>query len=242
MTPHKAIRLLALIIGFAITSPRALAQLPPPPEPPSPDAAAVRPSSIPGYSDPISDYVRPTENEKLRLYFFDAFGPYAFTEAVFAGGIQQVTKSPPEWGGRWNGFGERAASSFGIQLMTTTTRYGLAKVFHEDAAYYRCECTGFLPRVGHALISTLTARQGEEGQTVFSIPGLVSPYAGTMTSLAWYPGRFGVKDGLRMGNYNLLGQAAGNLALEFIYGGPHTMFSRLRSSKSQGGVGPAQNP
>ena len=42
-----------------------------------------------------------------------------------------------------------------------------------------------------------------------------------MTALAWYPDRYGVKDGFRMGNYNLLAQAAGNLALEFIYGGPH---------------------
>jgi hypothetical protein len=242
MNRSKAICLSALIIGVAISSPGALAQSPPPPAPSPSHDAAVRPSSIPGYTDPISTYLRPTEKEKLRLYFFDAFGPYALTEAVFAGGVQQATKSPPEWGGGWNGFGERAASNFGIQLMTTTTRYGLARILHEDAAYYRCECTGFFPRFSHALISTLTARQGEDGRTVFSIPGLVSPYAGTMTSLAWYPARFGVKDGLRMGNYNLLGQAGGNLALEFIYGGPHTMFSRLRSSKSQGGTGPDQNP
>jgi hypothetical protein len=54
--------------------------------------------------------------------------------------------------------------------------------------------------------------------------------------------RFGYKDGLRMANYNLAGQAAGNLALEFIYGGPHTMFSNMRHSKSQGGTQPDPNP
>ncbi len=64
---------------------------------------------------------------------------------------------------------------------------------------------GFFPRVGHALISTFTARHGEDGHTAFSFSGLVSPYAGTMTALAWYPDRYGVKDGFRMGNYNLAG-------------------------------------
>ena len=32
-------------------------------------------------------------------------------------------------------------------------------------------------------------------------------------------------DGFRMGNYNLLIQGGLNLALEFIYGGPHTLLS-----------------
>jgi hypothetical protein len=45
-----------------------------------------------------------------------------------------------------------------------------------------------------------------------------------------------------MGNYNLAGQAVQNLAFEFIYGGPHTLFSHIRRSKSQGGTAVAQNP
>ncbi len=49
-------------------------------------------------------------------------------------------------------------SNFGINLVTQTTRYGLAEVFHEDTLYYRCECDGFGHRLEHALISTVTAR------------------------------------------------------------------------------------
>jgi hypothetical protein len=85
-------------------------------------------------------------------------------------------------------------------------------------------------------------RHGEDGHYAFSFPGLISPYAGTMTALAWYPDRYGVKDGFRMGNYNLAGQAAGNLALEFIYGGPHTLFSHLGRSKSPDRTAVVQNP
>ena len=44
---------------------------------------------------------------------------------------------------------------------------------------------------------------------------------------AWYPGRYDAKDALRMGNYNLLGYVGGNIALEFLYSGPHSLLSRM---------------
>jgi hypothetical protein len=79
--------------------------------------------------------------------------------------------------------------------------------------YYRCECKGVFPRLGHAVISTLTARRGEDGHRVFSLPALVAPYAGTMTAVyGWYPGRYDDKDAFRMGNYSLLGYVGGNIA------------------------------
>jgi hypothetical protein len=231
-----------LIIGFAILLPKAMAQLVPAADLPSADAAPVPTLSRALYTSPTLTYKPPTEKEKLRLFEFDAFGPYAFAKATLAGGFQQATKSPPEWGTGWDAFGTRVASNFGIQLVTTTTRYGMAEILREDAAYYRCECRGFFPRVGHALVSTVTARHGEDGHTAFSFSGLASPYAGTMAALAWYPDRYGAKDGFRMGNYNLAWQAAGNLALEFIYGGPHTMFSHIGRSHSPAGTTTAQNP
>jgi hypothetical protein len=240
MNPYRVAYLSILIGGFAILSPKVIAQVGSSAELPPAHTAAVQPASGPPSPSPVLAYAPPTEKEKLRLFAFDAFGPYAFAKAALAGGFQQESNSPPEWGGGLGPFGMRVASNFGIQLVTTTTRYGLAEVLREDAAYYRCQCRGFLPRFGHALISTLTARRGEDGHTAFSFSGLVSPYAGTMTALAWYPDRYGVKDGFRMGNYNLAGQAVGNLALEFIYGGPHTLFSHIGRSKSPGGAA-AQN-
>jgi hypothetical protein len=42
----------------------------------------------------------------------------------------------------------------------------------------------------------------------------------------WYPGRYGWKDGFRMGNYVMLGYVGQNVALEFLYG-PHSLLSRL---------------
>jgi hypothetical protein len=178
-------------------------------------------------------YNRPTEKMRLRTYLFDAFGPYPIVGAAFVAGVNQYEGTPPEWGQGAGAYGRRFGSNLAIAGITTTTRYALAKALREDTVYYRCECKGFFRRFRHAMISTVTSRRGEEGHRRLSFPALVAPYAGTMAAVyAWYPERYGAKDALRMGNYNLLAFAGENLALEFIYGGPHTFFSRIHRSAS----------
>lgn len=173
-------------------------------------------------------YERPTEKRKLENYFFDGFGPYPIVGAAIVAGINQADNTPPEWGGGAQAYGKRVGSNYGINMISTTTRYALSEVLHQDTLYYRCQCTGFFPRLGHALVSTVLARQGDEGHYVFSVPALVAPYVGTMTAThTWFPGRYNMSDAFRMGNYNLLALAGGNVALEFLYRGPHTFLSRI---------------
>jgi hypothetical protein len=173
-------------------------------------------------------YTRPTAKMKLHNYLFDAFGPYPIVGAAAIAGVNQYEGTPPEWGQGANAYAHRFGSNLAIAGVTTTTRYALAKAFGEDTVYYRCECQGLFRRFRHAMISTVTARRGEDGHRRLSFPALAAPYAGTMTAVyAWYPSRYGAKDALRMGNYNLLAFAGENLALEFLYGGPHTLFSRM---------------
>lgn len=186
-------------------------------------------------AQPELAYARPTQKTKLRNYVFDTFGPYPIAGAAFAAGIGQAYNTPPEWGQGAEGYGKRFGSYFGIAAVTTTTRYGLAQAFKEDTLYYRCECKGVIPRFRHAVISTLTARRGEDGHRVFSFPALIAPYAGTMTAVyAWYPSRYNGKDAFRMGNYTMLGYVGGNLALEFLYGGPHSLLSRMHLGNGNG--------
>jgi hypothetical protein len=216
--------------GFAVAAPSSRAQ-----EGVAPGVSTVavltnEPSPNPEIATTVPIYIRPTPKQRLHSFEFDAIGPYAFVTAIAVAGYQQHTDSPPDWGQGLDSFGARVGSNFGIGLVTVTTHYGLAAALHEDIIYYPCDCKGFFRRFGHALISTVTARRGEDGHTVLSLSGIVSPYAGTMTALAWYPDRFGVKDGFRMGNYNLTGQAAWNVGYEFIYGGPHAMFGRSHAS------------
>ena len=188
-------------------------------------------------------YTRPTEATKIRNYLFDAFGPYPIARAAFTAGFQQARDAPRMWGRGAEGYSKRLGSDFSIAGIGVTTRYALAEAFKEDALYYRCECKGVFPRLRHAVISTVTARRGEDGHCVFSFAGLVAPYAGTMTAVyGWYPRRFGANNALRMGNYNLLQFVGGNIALEFLYSGPHSLRSRLHLSNGHGAPNPGLEP
>jgi hypothetical protein len=192
-------------------------------------ASTARPGQLYG------PYVRPTQSTMARNYLFDAFGPYPIVGAAIFAGINQASNAPPEWNQGFDGYSKRMASNYGISMVATTTRYGLSQILREDAMYYRCDCRGVFPRVRHALISTLTARRGEDGHRVFSVPALVGPYAGTMTgTYAWYPHRYGVKDAFRAGNYSLLAIAGQNISLEFLYSGPHALLSRMHLNNRHG--------
>jgi hypothetical protein len=203
--------------------------------------AALSTSPSATSTPPILAYMRPTQKVKLHNYFFDAFGPYPLVGAAFAAGISQAYDTPPEWKQGAEGYGKRIGSDFGIAAVTTTTRYTLAQVFREDTLYYRCECKGVFRRLGHAVISTVTARRGDDGHRVFSFPSLVAPYAGTMTAVyGWFPNRYDAEDALRMGNYSLLGFMGGNIAMEFLYRGPHSLLSRVHLNNPN--AAPVQTP
>jgi hypothetical protein len=186
-----------------------------------------------------SSYVRPSQATMLRNYAFDAFGPYPIVGAAVVAGVGQIDNSVPEWKQGATGFGRRFGSDFGIAAVSTTTRYAMGEALREDTLYYRCECRGLFPRLSHAVVSTLTARHGQDGHRAFSVSAVAAPYAGTMTAVyAWYPGNYGARYALRMGNYNLLISAGQNILLEFFYSGPHSLLSRMHLNNSHGAPDP----
>ena len=182
-------------------------------------------------TQPDSPYNRPTEKTKLDNYLFATVGPYPLLGVALITGVNQLDNSPPEWKQGITGYSKRFGSNFAIAGIATTTRYALAEAFKEDTLYYRCACKGLFPRLSHALISSFTARHGEDGHPAFSFPAVIAPYAATMTAVNfWYPGRYNASDALRMGNYSLLGYVGWNIALEFFHSGPRVC-SRLRTNK-----------
>jgi len=219
----KTSRLMLLLPAIAV-----LAALPAPLRAQSPADSSSTASST-GQADLL--YTRPTQKTKFHNYLLDGFGPFPIVGAAFVSGINQATNSPPEWKQGAEAYGKRFGSNYGIAAVGMTTRYALAEAFQEDTSYYHCACKGVFPRLGHALISTLTARRGDDGHRVFSFPALVAPYAGTMTAVyAWYPDRYDARDGFRMGNYSLLGYAGSNVAMEFLERAPRSLLYRLRRS------------
>jgi hypothetical protein len=237
MTTRRTMLLLLAATAVAVLPVRAKAQALADSEDSSSAVVTITPAL------PDLTYTRPTGKTKLHNYVFDAFGPYPIVGAGFAAGINQAYNTPPEWKQGFDGYSKRFGSNFGIAAISTTTRYGLAQAFKEDTLYYRCDCKGVFPRLKHAVISTLTARRGDDGHRVFSFPSLIAPYAGSMTAVyAWYPGRYEGKDALRMGNYTMLGYVGGNIALEFLYSGPHSLLSRMHLNNGHGAVTPGSAP
>src|SRR5271155_5385515 len=185
MTMHRIMLLLLAAAAVAALPVRAKGQS----LANSEDSSGTVAATTPAPSD--LTYTRPTEKTKLHNYVFDAFGPYPIVGAAFAAGINQAQNTPPEWKQGAEAYGKRFGSDLAIAAVTTTTRYALAEAFKEDTLYYGCECSGVFPRLKHAVISTFTARRGDDGHRVFSFPAIVAPYAGTMTAVyAWYPGRY----------------------------------------------------
>jgi hypothetical protein len=229
--------LLLAIAGVAALPAAARAQAMVSPE----DSTTLVASPIAAQPDLI--YTGPTEKTKIQNYLFDAYGPYPAVGAAVAAGIGQADNAPPEWNQGAAGYGKRFGSAYGIAAISTTTRYGLAEAFREDTLYYRCECKGVFPRLRHAVVSTLTARRGEDGHRVFSFPALIAPYAGSMAAVyAWYPDRYNGEDAFRMGNYTMLGYMGGNMALEFLYSGPHSLLHRMHLNNTHGAADPGSNP
>ncbi|HEX9111050.1 MAG TPA: hypothetical protein VF845_06190 [Terriglobales bacterium] len=209
------------------------------------DSSSTEVSTSPVATQPqlALTYSRPTEKTRLHNYFFDTLGPYPIVGAAVVAGINQYEGTPPEWKQGAEGYGKRFASDFAIAGVSTTTRYALARAFREDTLYYRCECKGFFPRLSHSVISSFTSRRGDDGHRVFSLPALVAPYAGTMTAVyGWYPGRYNAKDAFRMGNYNALVYIGGNIALEFLYSGPHSLISRMHLNNGHGAPDSGSQP
>ena len=184
-------------------------------EPKPARGSAVNLSSAPS-ANVGGSYTFPNGRQQFRNYLYSTFGPPALISTAVGAGLDQKKPAPPEWDSGAEGYGERYGWRFGMQIIGHTTEYSFAAVVHEDVAYHRCQCRGLFPRSSHALISTLTAKT-TSGRTVFSVPSLVGPYAGSFAAVnAWYPGRYEPQDAFRIGSSSFMFKAVGNLIGEFI--------------------------
>ena len=183
-----------------------------------PDAAEVPAVNLPvaAGGKVAGAYAFPDGKQQFHNYLYAAFGPPALISSAIGAGLDQSKPAPPEWDSGAKGYGERYGWRFNMQLISQTTAYSLSALVREDVTYHRCDCNGFVQRGGHALISTLTAKT-TSGRTVFSVPALVSPYAGSFAAMnAWYPSRYEPADAFRIGSTSFLFKAVGNLVGEFL--------------------------
>jgi len=162
-------------------------------------------------------YVRPTSKKRFNNYIKEVFGPGTIARTIGVAGITTATNSPREWGKNWEGFGRRAASSFGQTVIRETTIYALDEGLRVDSKFYRSQKRDVGSRVKNALISPFTARN-KNGKRVIGVPRIAGTYASSIIAYeTWYPNRFNYKDGLRSGTISFGFNAAFNLFREFIW-------------------------
>jgi hypothetical protein len=162
-------------------------------------------------------YVRPNAGQRQKRYVKSIFGPIALARTVVGAGYGTWRNSPVEWGDRWEGFGRRLASGFGKNAIKQTTVYALDEAFKLDSAFYRSTKKDVGSRLGNALISPFTARKSD-GRRVFGFPRIIGTYASSIIAYeAWYPNRFGYREGLKSGTISLGFNAAFNVIKEFVW-------------------------
>src|SRR5688572_21236944 len=164
-------------------------------------------------SDP---YVFPRPKERFNRYLKSMFGPSALIRSAVAAGINQWQDSPEEWEQGMSGYGKRFGSSFGRNAIHHTIVYGMDSMLGLDTGFKRSGSKEFGARLKHALLENITSRT-KSGKRVFSVPRVVGWYgSGVITREAWYPERYGWKDGLRSGTDAMLMGFVLNIAREFV--------------------------
>jgi len=183
-----------LTIGFAISlwSSGARAQ---PADPPPP---------------PLSDEALATK------YVWNTLGPSGMVSATITSALEDWRGSPRAWDRDTHGYLQRWASEYAAAAIGSTTKYAVARLFHQDPSFVPCTCTGAAPRLRHALGGPFIART-QDGEWVFSGATVMGIAAQNIVPAAtWYPEPRGVRDGAAHVLTGVLAKMAVDTAKEFV--------------------------
>jgi hypothetical protein len=157
-----------------------------------------------------------TKHELLRKYVWSTLGAPGALHATLAASFEQWRGSPPEWGSGTSGYEKRWASEFAESAVADTTKYAVARLFHHDPSFTRCDCSGFGPRLGHALSSPFMART-RHGRRVLSPATAAALVAGhVVPAITWYPAVHGTRDGFEHAATGLGAKMAVDVVREFV--------------------------
>jgi hypothetical protein len=185
----------------------------------NPPATAVDPNtaSTPNTAASTVGYVFPSNRQIVRFGYRGVAGVRALAGSAFTASWNTwVDTSPREWQRDASGWGKRFGASILDHAINQSALVGLSIAMHEDPIYYRCSCTGFWPRAGHAFRMTYRARN-RQGDYRFSVVRVGIPFLGPIiTRNTIYPDRFDTVDGIESGALYIAGTAAWNFVREFL--------------------------
>ena len=204
MTPRVLPRTLGVVVGLMIGAVSSFGQ----------DSPVVV-SPLEGGPPLIVEPPVATKRQLLEKYVWATLGVDGAIHATITSGLDQWRESPPEWRVNRTGYSRRWVSEYAESAIGDTAKYAVARIFHQDPAFTRCECTGFAPRLIHALDSPFMARK-KSGRRVLSGVSLAGVLAGHVVSAStWYPAPNGARDGLQHAGVSLITKMGVDVFKEF---------------------------
>ena len=156
-----------------------------------------------------------TDEQLLHKYVWSTLGFDGLLSATLSSALDQWRESPPEWDLSKTGYVKRFASEYAESAIGDAAKYAVARLFHHDPSFTRCECTGFARRLHHAADSPFMART-RTGRRVLSAASVAGFLAGHIASAGtWYPAPLGTRDGLKHAGMSLLSKIGVDIFKEF---------------------------
>ena len=175
---------------------------------PNADLDAVAPGA--------SGYVPLTSDERWNQYWHSVVGPLAIVQPAFTASLGVIGGGSPRfWEKDPGGFGQRFGTAFAARTVSETVKASLSAVLHEDNTYYRCSCRNLFGRFGHALLSSVEARN-DNGRPVLALGRIAGAYAGGLTTMGLYQHAYGYSGALRLGTDALATHLLTNVVREFV--------------------------
>jgi hypothetical protein len=129
-----------------------------------------------------------TGHQRAHLFVLQTFTtPGIYVKTTFLALLNQASGTPYEWGGGFEGFGRRAASSYARSAIQNVFSTAGNAALHYEPRYDRCRCAGFGPRTKHALMRNFVTYNKTETELrpQFALYG--AAFGAGMLSSLWKP-------------------------------------------------------
>lgn len=171
-------------------------------------------------------------NEKLLFPIHEELLPLSWFSTFFSSGWEQLTDSDPRYGVDSGAYGQRLGAAvvrgFNMRVFSDGA---LPALLHEDPRYYR-KAHGSIVHRGLYAASRVFVGRRDSGVSVFNASVVVGHGMASALTMAYYPEKSSnTAVVFKTWGFSLLGEAGGNLWLEFWPDAHERLFQRHRSDQ-----------
>jgi hypothetical protein len=163
--------------------------------------------------DAPSTYI--TSKQRFDWFVVSSVGPTSFAGGLFTAAFGTARDTPKEYGPHWDGYGKRYAMRFSGIATSNAMEAGLGALWGEDPRYFRDPNDPIKARIGHAILTTFTARN-REGNSMPAYARYIAIPGNNFLSNTWRAdSEATTKSAAIRSVYGVLGRMGGNAFAEF---------------------------